>query len=897
MSRDAVAVVVVVRRHPDRLAKTLKAITAQVEPSAITVANVSGTEITVPSGITRFDLAATMSLSDAVTHALEGREAGLVWILRDDTVPRNGSLSALSAIFDTSPSAGIVGPKQLDADVPIKIREMGESISRSGFAVQLAEREMDQGQYDRQSDVLGVGEAGMLVRREVWDGIGGFDPALKVVDGALDFCFRARAAGWRVEVVPSAVIETADSSLEAYLGEVSEARIVREESAARAHRVLAYVAAVFAPVRAFTLVFGALVRGIGRAIRKRPNAFAELGGTVAGVSRTGALARSRRARERSTTQPVDRSRLFVTRAEMARRRALERDAERAAREAADTEPRLPFNQLAWWMTGAAFVVGLVLAKDVLGAPALSGGGLLPLSDTLRDVWNVVGATWTPIAGGISTVPDGFGVLVAALASLTWWDPNFAIVLLWMVAVPLSFVAAWIGAGAVTVRTGTAFVIATGWTLLPSLHIALAEGRLGAVLAHIAIPLAARALLGRGAVSAGWFAILAAVTWVSVPALAPAIVIATAVRAISGRPAVLIALIPSLALEWPRILESLQTNPIAYFADRGVPVTSVNPTTELWTLWPTTPTLPFFDGSVAHVVTLAVVAVCVVATIVAAGAGSMRIAGMLSIGSVGATTLVIIGANPLSHVADTVARVAPGAVLDPLWFALLAGVAVTGTSFKPIRAFAIPVLLGAFAFISLTAIAIPFTGGSLVTSSPVRTVPAYVEAETRSSPSAGTLVITPRDDAIVAELQRGRGATLTEWTATAATRTELSLTESDIAKLSGNLIVESGFDVVAAAQKLNVHFVLLKANPTSAAASAIASHDGLHQVGQTSTGVLWTVDGDTAATIEHPGRNYLYLVGVGLSGLVALIAAIPTSLPRRRVDEDDELVLNVGEPDA
>jgi hypothetical protein len=89
----------------------------------------------------------------------------------------------------------------------------------------------------------------MLVRRSIWDELAGFDPALDVVDGALDFCYRARAAGWRVEIVPSAIVETLSSSLEAALGEVSLARIVREEAKARAHRVLSYLAAIVSPFR------------------------------------------------------------------------------------------------------------------------------------------------------------------------------------------------------------------------------------------------------------------------------------------------------------------------------------------------------------------------------------------------------------------------------------------------------------------------------------------------------------------------------------------------------------------------------------------------------------------------------------------------------------------------
>ena len=896
VSRDSVAVVVVVRRHPERLAKTLESLKDQVSSSAIVVANLSGSAVTASPGVTVHTVGESLSLSDAVTASMSDRTGDLIWVLRDDVVVREGALSALLNVVDTSPSVGVVGPKQLDAEFPAEIREMGESISRSGFAVQLAEREMDQGQYDRNSDVLGVGEAGMLVRRAIWDNLGGFDPALPFVDGALDFCYRARAAGWRVEIVPTATVETAVTSIEAHLGDVSEARTIREEAKARAHRVLSYISAIVSPLRGLTLLLGAIGRSIGNFAQKRSNPFADLSGTFAGVIRVGRIAQSRRNGARTATQRIDRSRLFVTRTEMTRRRALERDARRALRESADVEPRLGFGQLGAWMTGAATLVGLVLGHNYVGASALSGGGLIPLSGSIADVWDVVGGTWTPIAGGLVSAPDGFGVLVAALATVTWWDPNLAIVGLWLLAIPLSFVAGWVGAGAVTVRPSTAFVVATTWTLLPSLHVALAEGRVGAVLAHIAIPFAIRALLGRGAVSAGWFALLVAAIWVSVPALAPVIVIATIARAITGRPVILVALGPALALEWPRLLEAVQSNPLLYLADRGVPVASLNPPLDGLGLWPVEPSLPFLDPSVASLVVLVVTGIAALATIGAIAVGNTRLGAIVLVSVSGVVTVALVGGLPFTHLAEQPVGLYAGSLLDPLWFGLLAGVSVLATGAALVRTIAVPVIIVAVTAVSATSIALPFVGGTLVTASAVRSVPAYVEAETRTHPDAGTLVITPRENSIVAELQRGRGTTFTEWTATATTRREVDETEVAVATLAGNLIVESGFDVVPAAQQLNVRFVLLKAKPTNPAVSAIASHDGLTQVGQTDNGVLWIVDTTPPAPFELPGRNWLYVAGAILAVLVAAIAAIPTSLPRRRIS-DDEMVLETEETDG
>ena len=66
--------------------------------------------------------------------------------------------------------------------------------------------EIDQGQHDHNRAVLAVGSAGMLVRRDAWDRLGGFDTGLKLFRDDVDFCWRAQGAGYRVQVVTDAVL-------------------------------------------------------------------------------------------------------------------------------------------------------------------------------------------------------------------------------------------------------------------------------------------------------------------------------------------------------------------------------------------------------------------------------------------------------------------------------------------------------------------------------------------------------------------------------------------------------------------------------------------------------------------------------------------------------------------
>ena len=895
MIRDSLAIVVVSRRLPERLPQLVAELKADSVPGDITVVNLTGDDL-VLSGCAVVTASRTLSLSHAVDRAINDSGAENIWIMRDDTRVRPGAFAALASVLDTSPSVGIVGPKQMDVDSPATIREMGESMTRTGFAVHLAERELDQAQYDRSSDVLAVGEAGMLVRRQVWSTLEGFDPALPGMDGALDFCYRARRSGWRVEVVPTAVIETQFTSLEALAGTLTDGRIVREEARSRAHRVLAAGAALAHPFLAIGLVTGSLIRSVGRFVQKRRSPFAEWRGTMSGVFDFGAVSRAHRAHRRTNTVPIDGSRLLVSPAELRHRRGMENDERRALLEAADDTPRLRFGVTALWWTGFAALAGIVLNNRLLGATALSGGSLIPMPSTIEGAWAAIGATWSEVASGFSGAPDGFAALLGILSTAFWWHPNALVLTLFVAAIPMSFVAGYVGAGAVTHNTRAALIVGAGWALLPTLHLAVNDGRITAVLAHISLPLFARAIAGSTIVALGWASVLGAVLWVSVPALAPVVVLAVIIRALTGHPGALVALAPALAFEWPRLVESL-SNPISYFADRGLPFPTTAPTGLLsLTLWPGTPSLPFLTTEISVLVAFTLVVACATLTVIAVlVADNPRVGAMLGLGGSALGVWFALGPLPLATAEGMAVGLFPGPLYDVVWFGLLAGAGITIASVRMLSALFIPATVATFALIGVVPLTAVFAGTSLVAPSTVRTLPAYVEAETTAIPGGATLVVTPTPEGLRTELQRDGGVTLVDWSAAAATRLTLGPREFAIAEIAANLIVESGFDVSAAIAEQQIRFVLLEAKPTATEVSSIASHAGLTPVGVTDRGILWRVNADATPSVAGRENDVVYLAILGVVGLIALIAAVPTSLPRRRVVADDVIELT-GEDD-
>ena len=136
-----------------------------------------------------------------------------VWLLHDDCEPAPDALEQLLRGAAETRSAAVLGPKIKDwADRQV-ILEAGITIDTVGRRITGIEpREVDQGQHDGDRDCLAVGSAGMLIRRDVWDSVGGFDPAMALFREDVDFCWRVHAAGYRVRVITDAVVYHVEAS-------------------------------------------------------------------------------------------------------------------------------------------------------------------------------------------------------------------------------------------------------------------------------------------------------------------------------------------------------------------------------------------------------------------------------------------------------------------------------------------------------------------------------------------------------------------------------------------------------------------------------------------------------------------------------------------------------------
>jgi GT2 family glycosyltransferase len=102
-------------------------------------------------------------------------------------------------------NAGIVSPKVVSWDDPDRLVHVGMTVDKGGSVTdRVHPNEIDHGQHDAVRDVFVAPGGCTLVRADLFEELGGFDPTIVAMGEDLDLCWRAQVAGARVIVVPDA---------------------------------------------------------------------------------------------------------------------------------------------------------------------------------------------------------------------------------------------------------------------------------------------------------------------------------------------------------------------------------------------------------------------------------------------------------------------------------------------------------------------------------------------------------------------------------------------------------------------------------------------------------------------------------------------------------------------
>jgi GT2 family glycosyltransferase len=127
-------------------------------------------------------------------------------LLNNDAEAEPGWLAALHQVCAAQPDVGMAASKVLVWEDPRRIDKAGHLMFPDGQNRGRGAGALDQGQYDREEEVLWPDGCAAMYRKSMFDQIGGFDEDFFAYGDDAELGLRARIAGWRCVYTPRAVV-------------------------------------------------------------------------------------------------------------------------------------------------------------------------------------------------------------------------------------------------------------------------------------------------------------------------------------------------------------------------------------------------------------------------------------------------------------------------------------------------------------------------------------------------------------------------------------------------------------------------------------------------------------------------------------------------------------------
>lgn len=530
MTSNRVSALLVVHDGVTWLPEVVASITSQTHPADLILAIDTGSidssaKLLKGARIPTVTLDRTTSFADAINYGISQLSASVdgvnewLWILHDDCTLDSRALEELLNGISDRPNIAMVGPKLLGWHDRTHLLEAGISIATNGSRwTGLEPHEYDQGQHDGNHEVLAVSTAGALIRREVFEELGGFDPNLELFRDDVDFGWRIHVAGHSALVVTSAIGYHAQAA-------ATERRPI-DIAGAPLHRPLlldrrnaAYVLLANSswwklPLLALQLLSGALIRSIAFLFAKLPGyASDEILAIATLLIHPGELLKARKDRraQRLVSSGVI-SRFIPSRWDQFRSgasRLFESIRERIFPENSDSDSRVmseldipeedeeilkPLTNNSWrslflkpLIFAFSFMTILVFVWMRYRIGSISGGALAASQDGASELWRFYVESWHRVGMGSGTEAPSWIFILALLSTLTFGNVSLAVALLFF-ATP--FLALWSAHTVLKGFTSSPVLSATMaflYALSPISIAAINSGRMGVLISIILLP--------------------------------------------------------------------------------------------------------------------------------------------------------------------------------------------------------------------------------------------------------------------------------------------------------------------------------------------------------------------------------------------------------------------------
>ncbi|MFD9522189.1 glycosyltransferase family 2 protein [Streptomyces sp. NPDC059979] len=466
-----------------------------------------------------------------------GEPVQWLWLLHDDSAPEPDALTELLRVAEENPEAAVIGPKLRGWYDKKQLLEAGVTIARSGRRwTGLDRREQDQGQHDQVRPVLSVSTAGMLVRRDVYDDLGGFDRRLPLMRDDVDLCWRAQSAGHTVLVAPDAVLRHAEASARERRTVDCAGRTAagphRVDKAGAVYTILANSSGRALPYVLLRVLFGTVLRTLAYLVGKAPGqAVDEFTGLLATLLRPGRILAARKARRRPVVPAAELRPLFPPPGASLRANAEQLAGYFGGDRDTDTAPagrhgggsiltapgedgdyavaeerfarlkRIARNP-APVLFALLLLVSLAACRGLIGGGSLMGGALLPAPDSGPALWRAYTDGWHAVGTGSTAAAPPYLAVLGALATLLFGSTQAALTLLLVGSVPLAGLTAYFASRPLVESRLLRAWAAIAYAFLPAVTGALAGGRLGTAVLAVVLPLIARSAVAAFALGDG-----------------------------------------------------------------------------------------------------------------------------------------------------------------------------------------------------------------------------------------------------------------------------------------------------------------------------------------------------------------------------------------------------------
>jgi len=212
-----VSAVVVSHGHADELARSLPALTPQVDETLV-IANLPASVRDVPEGVRVLESPRPQTFAANVNLGIASTSGEYVLVSNPDAIPEPGTVANLVEFADAHPACGIAGPLMRWPDGTWQPSRRRFPTVRGTIVRRTPLRRL-RPPYETQREHYGLDErptepvqadwmlgAFLLMRRTMLEEIGGWDAGFRHYCEDIDLCYRAARAGWERWYVPGAVV-------------------------------------------------------------------------------------------------------------------------------------------------------------------------------------------------------------------------------------------------------------------------------------------------------------------------------------------------------------------------------------------------------------------------------------------------------------------------------------------------------------------------------------------------------------------------------------------------------------------------------------------------------------------------------------------------------------------